>query len=76
MNIDELCVYNFMLKEGNRHSEYLAMLKEGNRHSEYLVMQSFLFMDSDTLYYHIITFIQETSKDINFNECQYIAYCF
>ena len=63
MNIDELCVYNFMLKERNRHSEYLAT-------------QSFLFMDSNAYYYSIITFIQETSKNRNFNECQYIVCCF
>ena len=37
MNIDELCVYNFMLKERNIYSEYLAML-------------SFLFMDSNLHY--------------------------
>ena len=63
MNIDELCVFIFMLKEGKRHSEYLAM-------------QSFLFMENNAHCSSIITFIQETSKDKNFNECQYIACCF
>ena len=37
MNIDELCVYNFVLKERHTHSGYLAML-------------SFLLMDSNPHY--------------------------